>query len=144
MEAVTIPTMQKKPIFAPREMLRSDRAFICNSWLKSYRTEKKDVRTGVYFRGQHDIISEILDRDGVTVIVMYVPSQGEDAIAGWICFEDDTLHYVYLKGAYRGFGLSKVLLEVAGIKDSCRYSHKTQMGLRRLKPPDDWVYDPYA
>jgi len=129
-----------------REVRPTDQAFVRSSWLRSYRSAKPGIRTSVYFNGHKQVVDGIL-ADAETYVLYAVP-QGEDAIVGWVTFNmttpKPTLHYVYVKGAYRNLGLSKVLIEKAGCTHGCRYTHKTELGTARLRPTEDWVYDPYV
>lgn len=45
---------------------------------------------------------------------------------GWECSEADCLHFIYVKNAFRGFGIGRILLEESGLwGDEIRVSHRT-------------------
>jgi hypothetical protein len=50
-----------------------------------------------------------------------------DTIWGYICFDGDLLHFIYVKSAFRGFGIGGCLLRAAGLADSnVSTSHRTK------------------
>jgi hypothetical protein len=50
-----------------------------------------------------------------------------DTIWGYICTDGDLLHFIYVKSAFRGFGIGGCLLRAAGLPDSnVSTSHRTK------------------
>ena len=92
-----------------RPMADGDRAFIINSWLKSYYDTPHVhwVPEGTYYRFYHDRVQQVLDRCGATIAC-----NEEDAsqIFGWVCRDGKTIHYVYVKQPYRTMGIAHTLI----------------------------------
>jgi len=106
-----------------RRATEDDIPFICDSWIKSYRDSPtaKHLSTSVYMAGHTPIVEHLL-RERCGAIVLYPPDAGADEICGWICAEiggdgQFVLHYVYIKGPYRGLGLLRRLMGAAGCVD---------------------------
>ena len=50
-----------------------------------------------------------------------------DTIWGYVCTDGDLLHFIYVKSAFRGFGIGGCLLRAAGLPDSnVITSHRTK------------------
>lgn len=118
-----------------------DIAFIFDSYLKSWRLSKfaGTVPNHLYFETQRQLLEGLLGR-GAKVSVAY-PEGHEDAILGWICYEEKegkaVIHYVYIKDSYAGLGVADQLVEsVPGAKPGF-ITHK--MFLASLK---DWIHAP--
>jgi hypothetical protein len=64
-----------------------------------------------------------------------------DTIAGFACFGDDVIHYVWVDNAMRQTGLAKTMLArfYTDDKKPVIYTHKT----RTYNIPSHWEYDPY-
>ena len=67
-----------------------------------------------------------------------------DVILGYICFEPDVLHFVYVKGGFRRMGIGGRLLGVAGIDLSgdIVVSHRTEH-LFKCWSGVKWLWNPY-
>ena len=70
-----------------------------------------------------------------------------DVILGYICFEPDVLHFVYVKGGFRRMGIGNGLMDEAGhwrqIEDSpVVVSHRTEH-LFKCWPEVKWLWNPY-
>ena len=70
-----------------------------------------------------------------------------DTIWGYICTDGDMLHFIYVKSAFRGFGIGGCLLRAAGLPDSnVITSHRTKSlfvafpGVRFLWNPYRMIY----
>ena len=70
-----------------------------------------------------------------------------DTIWGYVCFDGDLLHFIYVKSAFRGFGIGGCLLRAAGLPGSnVITSHRTQSlfvafpGIRFLWNPYRMIY----
>jgi hypothetical protein len=100
----------------------SDRAFVANSWLRSYEGVPEMPRPR-YWQTYSAIVDGILDRCPVTVLCN---PEDEGQILAWACHASDpaVLHYVYVKAAFRdarGTGeqprLAMAILEHLGLSD---------------------------
>jgi GNAT superfamily N-acetyltransferase len=133
-----------------RDSLPSDEPWIFSSWLRQLRRERSYelVANEQLFDAGHRRIERLLRSSRTVVAVDPVASEN---LLGYLCADDAAVHWCYVKSVYRGFGLGRVLLDVArheelhaGLPIVC--SHVTH-GVWRLREP--WqrrklVYDPYV
>ncbi len=64
----------------------------------------------------------------------------DDVRVGFVCFTDETLHYVYVQKDFRRMGVARDLLDGLPIK---AYSFTTLQCVKRLKPRDrGWAFKP--
>lgn len=98
-----------------------DRNFISHSWLLSFRdagTRSGMIPADVYFQEQQRKIADIIARDTCRILLL-VDKTDPNVVAGWICYESidarQVLHYVYVSALHRKLGLSRRLLDAAGI-----------------------------
>lgn len=87
-----------------------DDAFIYSSWLKSYRQSPaaKEFSNDVYYSGQSRLIARLMKE---ATILLACSQDDEDQVYGYICFGPGLLHYLYVKHAYRGYGIARLLTE---------------------------------
>lgn len=107
------------------------------SWFSSFAANgdlPKDVRRDVFDRGQNALIDKLLlDHPPIVVTLEAEP---EEVIA-WVCRDFNTLHYVYVKFAFRREGLaSRLCLNVR------QHTHRTRSGERFLKKIGS-LYNPF-
>lgn len=124
-----------------RLMTPEDRTFVHSSWHTSYWklwAESKVKRT-IYSTSQDKRIKRILDKQIPTFIAFFHEAPSE--ILGWACVEGDTLHYIYVKAAYRKHGIGTVLMKSIG---STQYSHLTDSHGRRFLSKHNLTYNPYT
>jgi hypothetical protein len=127
-----------------------DEALIYSSWLRSLwhdagkrPTDARYVRKSVWHRGQHRLVERLMG-SGAEVLC----AELEGLVIGWICFdpgEAGTLHYGYVKDAYRGRGVFKALLREASVPlDPLMVSQLTGpvLAWRRAGKPVE--FDPFA
>jgi len=103
-----------KPDVAFRLMRESDKNFIINSWLQSYRNSPTtvSVSNGVYYTFQSRIIETILD---YSTPIMAVDTEDDNIILGYICaqicaMEKMIVDWVYVKHNFKNFGLASALI----------------------------------
>ena len=66
-----------------------------------------------------------------------------DTVWGWSCSEADCLHFIYVKNAFRGFGIGRLLLRETGLwGDEIRISHRTPALFSRW-PGVHFLWNPY-
>ena len=70
-----------------------------------------------------------------------------DVILGYVCYEPDVLHFVYVKGGFRRLGIGNRLMDEAGhlreMRDSpVVVSHRTEH-LFKCWPEVKWLWNPY-
>ena len=130
-----------------RPIAYEDKAFIFNSWLKSFRNGfmVKNVDNTIYFLNHHKIVDSCTTK-GTTIICC--DAQDSRIIYGYICFEhiegQFVLHYIYIKEVYRKLGLGKMLLEKTGHDFNILgcYTHQTPVALKH-EANYNLVYHPY-
>lgn len=108
-----------------RDATDTDASFVFSSWLRSYSESPfaRGLRRRVFFERHHRLIEELLRRPSVTVRVAALASDPV-VLLGWCAGEPGTLHYVYVKAAWRGIGIARRL--VGEIPGGVRvYSHRT-------------------
>ena len=117
---------------------------VYSSWLRSYRTAA-DPHVGqvVFFKRHHELIESILSNPSTLVTVLTADSS-PGTVLGWACRTGTTLHYVYVKEAFRRMGFGT---QLAGGFDT--HTHLTKYGKwllvsRARKSGAESVYDPYA
>lgn len=115
-----------------------DLAFIYNSWLRSFKGSRdKHVDADTYFEGHHELIGDLLDSTNTTVLIAR-PVDDADTILGWCVKTNDTLHYVYVKEAFRRMGIARAL-----VGEFKQHTHITPYGIRALGTKAS-TYNPYA
>lgn len=122
------------PPIAIRAGEADDLPFIFSAWLKSYRRSPtvKDVPAKVYFAKQHDLIERLLTRSGVLIAH---PEGDPSTILGFAVvspIDTQTIHWVYVKHAFRRMGIARRLLAGLDLRKTV-FSH--------LPPNAAWIAD---
>lgn len=115
-----------------------DVPFIFSSWLRSYKAcRDRHVAQAVYFKEHHKLIDALL-RDATVLVA--TPQDDPDTILGWSVKSGDTLHYVYVKEAFRRLGIGKAL-----VGEFDQHSHLTPYFVKWLEHTKYIsIYNPYA
>ena len=127
-----------------REYRLDDRPFVLNSWLKSYKDSlfATEVRDNIYYKWHSEIIHRILER-GTTKTLIAASKEDSDVIVGYLVTEKirgyDIAHYVYVKRAFNGLGVCKLLFQLYRPKYT---SHMTRAG-RSIAEKAGLIYVPY-
>ena len=116
-------------VFTVRAFQAGDLAFVRDSWLRSAwgaekrRLQAEKVRSraigvaGAAWYGLHrPKVTQLVLGGGVTITVA---CERDDAnrIGGWLAIGPErTVVYCYVKQAYRGFGLIRMLADAAGVE----------------------------
>lgn len=144
---MTIQDKSLKSQVQLRSATEADVPFIFNSWLKSYRgaNSVKNITNPVYFEFQHKAIEKILQRSQVYVLCS--PDDNSQVFGYIVCEkveEIPVLHYAYVKYAFRGMGLCKLLMSHANLDKQIGgfYTHETHSSNKLLKD-SKFVYNPY-
>ena len=67
----------------------------------------------------------------------------EDTVWGFVCSAGDLLHFIYVKSAFRGFGIGGCLFRAAGLPDgNIVISHRTK-SLFMAFPKSRFLWNPY-
>lgn len=128
---------------------KSDEGFLYTTWLNGLYygsdTVKKffdviDISQNEFFEKYRKIIKIILSCESVK-IRLAVLAKDPDIILGYsvsdIIQGEPTIHYVFVKEAWRKMGLARELVP----KDIKRCTHLTKVG-KSIKPKE-WVYSPF-
>jgi GNAT superfamily N-acetyltransferase len=77
-------------------------------------------------------------------IVLACDPSDSDTVWGWSCSDLMCLHFIYVKNAFRGFGIGRLLLEDTGlrIEEKIRISHRTP-ALFSHWPGVHFLWNPY-
>ncbi len=97
---------------------------IKDSWLKSfYYTSKfcENLDWEVYFPNQSELIDRLLKK---SKIIIAESLDNPDVVVGYIVYEGDIVHYVYVKHVFKRFGIAKELYTHTGLRNF-RYTHRT-------------------
>lgn len=108
-----------------RPMADTDRSFVIAAWLNNYRRESyfaARVTDKVFFYHHHAIVERLLARS--RVLIACDPSD-ENEIVGYIVWEPGVLHWVYVKKAFRKFGIGRSLLSATDLPDDLAGVHIT-------------------
>lgn len=106
----------KKMGYQIRPAKSTDINRIYSDWLRSYRqnsTSMKELPEKVFFDEHRRVINGILKTGTVLVLA---DCADDYVVAGFICFESDVLHYIYVKKDFRKLGLASELMEAANFK----------------------------
>ena len=130
-----------------RPLAYEDKAFVFNSWLKSFRNGFfcKNVDNTIYFLNHHKIVDSCTLK-GKTIVCCN--ADDPKIIYGYVCYEEIegqfVLHYVYVKNIYRKLGLAKQLLQRTGHDFNVLgcYTHQTIVGVQK-EEQYNLVYHPY-
>ena len=104
--------------------------FIFSSWLRNYRASEmtRPMSNEVFYAEQHRLIEALILKSKV---VIACNNNDPSQMYGWICAgETDgifTLHYIYVKHAFRRMGIAKMLIEACGHTGASAgiYTHHT-------------------
>lgn len=130
-----------------REGKAEDIPFVLNSLLKRYRDAIpiRLVTDRVYYENQHHVVTHIMQSPGAKLLVACDPEH-ENTIFGYCLAEDLTpdwvlLHFAYVKGAFRRFGLAKDLIKQAiGSATKVQYTHSMK-SVKWLNKENTWEYN---
>lgn len=132
-----------RDLVALRPARETDVDFIMDVWLKHYRDHAKKVRNTEYYDGHREAIRRLFARDKTQLIVA-CNRESTDVVLGWLCFDDSTVHYAYVKYDFRRSGVIWMLLQSTPLPHELRYSHTTPQWERWLKRRNRFGrYDPY-
>lgn len=130
-------------------MRPDDIGFIFNSWLKSFRNSPwaKPMHNNVYFASHHALIDELI---GHSKIYMACSKSNPAELYGYIVAGRIqgvfTVHYVYVKHAFRNLGIGKLLLNCYSRAENelgC-YTHFTyHVSKHKLDEKAALLYNPY-
>ena len=119
-----------------------DESFIYSTWLKSYHVPR--CPQPIYNIGQRHLINAIL-ADKNTSVKVACDSDNPELIFGYIVSgSGNSLHYLYVKGMYRGQGIGRSLLDSLQV-GPILYTHRppAEWIMGRLQTEPRFIYNPY-
>lgn len=117
----------------------ADRAFICDSWISSYRTSYAAglIPMSAWHGIMWPIVEGYLDRPNVRTLVA-VAKRDPSFLFGFLAADTTEqrepdgrtwpalVHYVFVKAAYRRTGLARGLFEAMGIEPRGRWAYASK------------------
>ena len=122
-----------------RDMQEEDKPFIYSTWLRGlyYGSPAfEDMDRASFFANYHNIVGALLSKS--IIKVAHLP-ESPDVILGYVVYSGHSLHWIFVKKAFRKMGIGRALIPESGIS---KVTHMTSLG-RSIKPAN-WVYDPFA
>lgn len=99
--------------FAIRPIEAMDLTFVFSSWLKSYRGSMavRGIGNNIYYKRNTHNIEQILERCTKNCMVA---TEMDDLthILAYVVFENNVLHWVYVKHAFRKMGIATFLVNI--------------------------------
>lgn len=129
-----------KTDFVIRSSKGSDLPFIYSTWLESYRYDSnfgKSHRNTIFFEDYRKVVDLILLNSETLVAAS---SEEPDIIYGYLVKEKhNVLHYIFVKGPFRRWGVGSALFTKAFPEESLpvSYTHKTYMSIPILEKIDN-------
>ena len=125
-----------------RRLAPEDLGFVFSTWLKHLKQHShltRNISNTVFFPHYHKTIEKLLARS--IVVVAHQPDE-PNTILGYAVLEPPTIHWVYVKGPWRRFGIAKLMLSGIDLPN-CSFTHWTNdiEPLREKYPLA--VYNPY-
>lgn len=139
-------TVETGQPYALAEGTDSVRPLIYATWLRSYEQNSphaKNIPRDAFFAGHHRVLDKIMERR--PLVLCAVLPDDPDVVLGYAVTEPEKalVHYVYVKPAFRRYGIARRLLEGSGITHKFTHTHYTFV-LRQLWPQlKECTFDPY-
>lgn len=109
------------------------------TWLRGlYYGESaySDTPKDSFFANYAKVIEALLSRSHCQVACL---SQDPTVVLGYVVFAGSTIHWIFVKKAFRKMGIGRALLPERSITT---VTHLTKLG-KALKP-SNWTYDPFS
>lgn len=125
----------------------TDIPFIYSTWLDSYRHDSdigRNLRSSIFYENYQLIIDSLLDKSD---ILLAVSKDDEDVIFGYMVASktNNTIHYVFVKHAFRGLGIAKMLFKEQFNNTICiTITHKTKYISPLLENKSYFIYNPFT
>lgn len=127
-------------LVATRPYRDGDKNFILASWLRGlyYGSEWfREIPKEIFMENYHKVIDHILNRAQVTVACL---KDDEDVILAYSVHGAHKLHWVFCKKAWRGIGISKLLVPV----ETTTITHLTKVAISYLRKNPNVHFNPFS
>lgn len=119
-----------------------DRNFILATWLKGLRFGNdwfELIESHIYFAAYHQVIDSIL-ANPETLVAVACLKEDPEVILGYSIANQDTLHWVFVKKAWRSIGIAKSLVS----DTTTTVTHVTDTGRSILRKRPGVRFNPFA
>jgi hypothetical protein len=118
-----------------------DYNFLISSWTKSARHAFPDVDDKVYYQDYKSKVRDLLANKDT---LLAVDPEDSSIILGFMTYEPNIIHYVYVKHALRGFGIAKQLSTIASSEIPTTVTILTSHAKKYMaKHPGYITYNPF-
>lgn len=120
-----------------RPFTETDRSFIFSTWLLGLYHGNDwfgEIDKDVYFKQYQQVIDALLKKSEVRVACL--PDE-PDVVLGYVAYTGNTLHWVFVKKAWRKLGIATALVP----ENVQVVSHLTKVGKSLRKPT--WSFNPF-
>lgn len=122
-----------------------DVSFIYATWLNSYRSDSQiglSCRTTIFYSAYNRILDHILDSDNSQTLVACLPDD-PNVILGYLVFERDRIHYVFVKEVFRKTGIARSLIQAANLPQTIFITHRTRSAEPIISSHAKLIYNPF-
>lgn len=116
-----------------------DKNFILSSWLRSYRNSQfaKKIQPEIYYANHARVVEHMIQT--CTILVACDPT-APYVTYGYICYQPELIHYIYVKYPFRKLKIATILLESSLLKPPYIITHLT----KAINLDINVVYNPYG
>jgi GNAT superfamily N-acetyltransferase len=94
-----------------RGAIEGDREFILPTWLQSHKHRKDDdITTDIYQQYYGNIVKDKLNSKNIKIVVA-ASIEDHNQIFGYLVGENNLIHYIYVKFAFRRQGIARKLID---------------------------------
>jgi GNAT superfamily N-acetyltransferase len=92
----------------------NDLPFVLRSWICGMRRspEHRYINGPIYYRDARDVVTTLLSHHQTQALVIRL-KEDASSICAFVVYHPECLYWLYIKHAFRGFGLAKMLSEEA-------------------------------
>lgn len=128
-----------------RQPKPSDLSFIQATFSKCIKNESNLGRScspKIFFREFNQVVDNLLSKSEVAIACS---QENEDVILGYMIYESDTIHFVFVKSAFRQMGIAKELVEHAfNDKEKIYCSFSTNDSKRIKDRYPNLIFNPFS
>jgi GNAT superfamily N-acetyltransferase len=122
---------------------QEDVSFITHSWLRSTKLAvDKDIAYEAYYGDYKKLISKRLASSAKILVACSI--EDPDFIIGFAVYDDNVVHYIYVRYALRRQGIAKSLLSKVKADKKEYISHKPLWWSKDYRYKKIFKYNPYA